>query len=413
MLAALLLAQADWPGFRGPTGDGIAAADASPPIEWSEVKNVAWKTPLPGFGCSSPVVLGGRVFVTLGVPRAIERKRIGPDDLQVTEHVDLGAACVDLASGRVLWNVMLKAIDNPDPVHVINSWATPTPVIEGDRLWCDFGGMGTWCLDAASGKVVWEKTIPMDHQVGPGSSLLLHGKLLVMVRDGRDAQYVAALDKKTGEFAWKTPRPPIETDSPNTRKSFSTPIVAGGRIVSSGAHWIAAYDPANGSEKWRLRHGKGFSIGSVPVSDGRNVYFSTGCMKPVLVAVKPEGAAEAWRCEKGAPVMSSPILSAGRLYFASDEGIATCLDAATGAVTWQERLGEGHLASPLLAAGRLYFFGRDGKTTVLKAGPAVERLAENKLDASVSASPAAVGSAIVLRSATHLYRLDTVTSKTR
>lgn len=403
----LILPQAHWPQFRGPTGDGKAAADASPPVEWSETRNVAWKTAVPGRGRSSPVILGDRIFVTRAIERNVVRKRIGPDDQQVADHVELGAACLDRRTGEILWDVALKSIDAPEPVHVFNSWATPTPAAEGNLLWCDFGGMGTWCLDGTGGRVVWQRTIPLDAQVGPGSSLLLHGKHLVMVRDGRDEQYVTALDKATGETVWKTARPPIETSSPNHRKSFSTPVAIGDRIVASGAHWIAAYEPAGGRELWRIRHGNGFSIGSVPVSDGSGIYFSTGCMKPSLLAVRADGAGDVvWRSEKGVPVMSSPLLAEGRITTVSDEGVATCVMAAGGATLWQERLGEAHLASPLLAAGRIYFFGREGTTTVLKSSGAVERLAQNKLDGTVIATPAIVGTALFVRTDTHLYRIE-------
>ncbi len=412
--AALLLTQADWPGFRGPGGDGIA--DAAPPLEWSESKNVAWKTAVQGRGRSSPVILGGRIFVTRAIERGVQRKKIGPDDMQTAEQVELGAACLDLETGKILWEVALRAVDAPDPVHWFNSWATPTPVVEAGRLWCDFGGMGSWCLDAADGKVVWQKTIPLDHQVGPGSSLLLDGPRLVMIRDGRTAQYVLALDKATGDPVWKTDRPPVQAGSGNQKKSFSTPLVvqAGGRrqLVASGPHWIVAYEPSSGKELWRVRHGDGFSIGSVPVADADTVYFSTGCMRPQLLAVRADGQGDvtsthlAWRSQKGIPVMSSPLLSDGRLYYASDDGIVTCAGAADGKALWQERLGEGHLASPLLAAGRVYFFGREGKTLVAKASTAFERLAENKLDGTVIASPAAVGKALVVRTDTHLYRLE-------
>ena len=405
----LLLALQDWSSFRGPN-QGHAQAD--PPVEWSETKHVAWKTAVPGRGRSSPVLLGGKLFVTRAIERGIVRKKIGPDDMQTAEHVALGAACLDAATGKAVWDVALREVQNPDPVHWFNSWATPTPAVEPGRLYVDFGGMGTWCLDTETGKVIWEKTLPMDHQVGPGSSLLLHEKKLILVRDGRQEQGVLALDAATGETLWKTPRPPIEASGGNAKKSFSTPILAGGRIVATGPHWIAAYEPSTGKEVWRLKHGPGFSIGSVPVADGGTVYFSTGCMRPNLLAVKADGAGDVtathllWRSQKGIPVMSSPLLSGGRLYYVSDEGIATAAEAATGSALWQERLGEGHLASPILAAGRVYFFGREGKSTVYKASATAERLAENKLDGVLIASPAAAGKALFIRTDTHIYRME-------
>lgn len=415
-LIALVQGSDGWTGFRGPTGDGVAPAHADPPVEWSDAKNVAWKTALPGRGRSSPVVLGGRLYLTTAVEKGLKRARIGPDDMQTAEQVALGALCVDRATGKILWEVTLRVVDRPDPVHWLNSWATPTPVVQADRLYGDFGTFGTWCLETGSGRTVWEKRLPLDHQVGPGSSPAIHEGLLFLVRDGRDAQYVAALDAKTGETAWKTDRPALQTSSPNLKKSFSSPVVirAGGRaqLVAVGPHWAVSYEPATGKEIWRLRHGEGFSIGTVPVSGGGTVYLGTGCHKANLLAVRADGAGDvtathvAWRVSKGVPAISSPLLADGRLYWNSDDGIATCADAATGEVRWQERLGEQHLASPILAGGRIYFFGREGKTTVVKAGGTFEKLAENRIEGIVSATPAVDGKALLVRTDTHLYRLE-------
>lgn len=411
-----MLQSADWTHFRGPAGDGVAAPDAAPPLEWSETKNVVWKTELPGRGRSSPVVLGKRVFVTGARERGIKRVKIGGDDMQTAEHVSLTAACLDRETGKILWELTLAEVSSPDPVHWLNSWATPTPVVEAGRLICDFGGQGTWCLDPETGKTLWHKVIPLDHQVGPGSSLLLDGKRVIFIRDGREAQYVAALDKSTGEQLWKTERPPIKIGHNNMRKSFSSPLIieSGGKrqLIAVAPHWIAAYDPENGKELWRARHGDGFSIGTVPVFGDGLVYFGTGCFKPNIIAVKPDGEGDvtashiAWRSQKSIPVMSSPLYLDGNLYWVSDDGMATCADPKAGTPRWQTRLGEAHLASPLAAGGRIYFFGREGKSTVVQPGAEYKSLAENKLDGIVSASPAALGKALYLRSDTHLYRLE-------
>jgi len=409
-------AAADWPQFRGPVGDGVAAATADPPVEWGDAKNAAWKAVVPGRGRSSPVVVGDRVFLTTAVERGVQRKRIGADDMQTAEHVDLGAVCLARVDGKVLWHVTLRAVDKPEPVHWLNSWATPTPVAEPGRVWCDFGAFGTWCLDTETGKIVWEKRLPIHHMVGPGSSPVLAGGRLILVRDGCDTQYVTALDKATGEAAWKTPRPSIKPPNDSMKKSFSSPLLiqAGGRtqLVSTGPHWMVSYDPATGKELWRARHGDGFSIGSCPVFGGGLLVFSTGCFKPVLVAIRPDGQGDvtashiAWRSQKGIPVMSSPVLAGEDLYWVSDDGMATCADLKTGEARWQERLGGEHLATPILAAGRVYFWCKDGKTTVIKPGKAFEKLAENRLEGLVTATPAVVDKAIFLRTDTHLYRIE-------
>ncbi len=418
LVFASMLAQAeqDWPQFRGPRGDGTSKA-ASLPLRWNESSNIVWKAQIPGRGRSSPVVLGERVWLTTAREEGVRRTRIGSDDMQTAERVSLEVVCLDRADGNLLWHVPLLNVTNPAPVHWLNSWATPTPAVEAGRLYCDFGGFGTACLDAGTGAVLWQTQLPLDHQVGPGSSVVLWNKLLVLVRDGRDAQYLTALDTRSGEPVWKTARPPIETDSPNLRKSFSTPLIVeyAGRtqLLSPGAHWIVAYDPANGAEHWRLRHGEGFSFGACPSFGHGLAFFSTGCSKAQLLAVRADGQGDVtashvvWRTPRQVPVMSSPVLVGEELYWVSDGGIACCVAARTGEVHWQERLGASFLASPLAAEGRLYFFAQDGKTTVLKADKAFERLAENELEGPVIATPALVDGAIILRTDTALYRIGT------
>jgi outer membrane protein assembly factor BamB len=306
-------------------------------------------------------------------------------------------------------------VADPDPVHWFNSWATPTPVVEPGRLYCDFGTFGTACLNAKTGNILWKTQLPCDHQVGPGSSSLLYKKLLIMVRDGREAQYVVALDTKTGKEVWKTDRTQIVASSPNLKKSFVTPLLVdtGGRtqLLAPTAHWMVSYDPVTGRELWRVRHGEGFSIGSCPVFGNGTVYFSTGCFKPYLWAVRVDGAGDvtathaAWKITRQVPIMSSPLLLGEELYWTSDDGMANCADARSGEAYWQERMNEQHLASPLLAEGRLYFFGMNGKTTVVKAGKPFAKLAENLLEGVVVATPAILDRTIYLRTDTHLYRI--------
>ncbi len=407
-------AESHWPQFRGPRGDGTSAA-RHVPVEWSETNHIAWKVALPGRGRSSPVVLGDRVWLTLAVEQGVVRKRIEGDDMQTAERVSLEAICLEARGGKVLWHTKLFDCDQPDPVHWFNSWATPTPVVAAGRLYCDFGTFGTASLDAKSGKVLWKTRVPVDHQVGPGSSPVLYKKLLVLVRDGRDAQYVTALDTKTGSQVWRTERPPISTTSPNLKKSFVTPLLVSlGKhiqLVSPGAHWVVAYDPATGGEIWRARHGNGFSIGSGPVFAGGTVFFSTGCMKPELWAVRADGRGDVtathalWKSTRQVPIMSSPVLAGEEIYWVSDDGMANCSEARSGEIHWQERLGAKHFASPLVAEGRVYFFGNDGKTTVVRTGKQFEKLAENFIPEAVVATPAMVDRTLFLRTDEHLYRI--------
>jgi outer membrane protein assembly factor BamB len=406
---------AAWPQFRGPLGNGLAT-DARPPVEWSETKNVKWKAPVPGRGRSSPVLWGDRIWLTTAREQGVRRTRIEGDDVQLADRVSLGAVCLGRDDGRLLFDQTLFSVEKPGPAHWHNSWATPTPVVEPGRLYCDFGTYGTACLDSQTGKPLWKTRLAIDHQLGPGSSPVLCGDRLVLVRDGRDAQYVAALDKRTGQTQWKTNRPPIEAKVSNWKKSFSTPllITVNGRqqLVVPGPQWFVAYDPASGQEVWRVHHGRGFSIAARPVFGHGLVYLCTGAIRPELWAVRVDGHGDvtdthmAWKTRAGVPTMSSPILVGDLLYLVSDAGIASCFNAKTGESLWRERLPGTYLASPISAADRVYFCNRDGLTSVVKLGREFARLAENRLDGTLVATPALVDRSVFLRTDSHLYRIE-------
>jgi len=337
------------------------------------------------------------------------------EDMLTAEHVTLEAVSLDRAHGNILWRVPIFEVDEPAPVHSFNSWATPTPVIEPGRLYCDFGGFGTACLDAKTGKVLWKTRLAVDHQFGPGSSPVLWRNLLVLVRDGRDAQYLAALDKQTGQIVWKVNRPPMIADNDFLKKSFITPLLINGagrtQLVAPGAQWVVSYDPMSGKELWRARHGEGYSMGSSPVFGHGLAVFSTGFEKAQLVAVRVDGQGDvtathvAWKTLRQVPAMSSPVLAGDEIYWVSDAGMASCGDAQTGEIHWQERLGGLHQASPLYAEGRVYFFAQDGRTTVVKAGKQFEKLAENRIEGPLTATPAILDGTIFLRTDTSLYRI--------
>lgn len=412
-----------WPQFRGPTGDGIACARGLP-LTWSETQNIAWKVPIPGRGRSSPVVLGDRVWVTTAVevpnrdsPGEDLSKRPAADaPPQVAKRLSLAVVCLDRQSGRVLYQTELFSLDNPGPIHPLNSQATPTPVVEPGRFLADFGAYGTACVDTATGRVIWQTRLAVDHQLGPASSPAVFQDWLYLVRDGCDLQYVAALAKDTGREVWRSPRPPIEAESGPFKKSFSTPLLVrhGGQtqVIAAGAHWVVAYEPSSGRQLWRVRHGKGYSIAPRPVFGHGLVYVCTGDYVAQLWAIRVDGQGDvtdthvAWKATSQIPLMSSPLLVADELYFVSDTGVASCVDALRGTLRWRERMGGNYAASPILADGRIYFFSREGKTVVLQPGRTYTPVAESQLDGTVIATPAAVGNAIFLRSDTHLYRLQ-------
>ncbi len=409
------LASADnWPQFRGPTGDGIATAK-NVPLKWSETENIRWKTAPPGRGRSSPVILGDRIYLTTAVEGKTRRFNAGPDDMQQADRVQVGAVCLDRATGKLLWHTELFPIDKPVAVHWLNSYATPTPVVEKDRLYCDFGTFGTACVDTADGKVIWKCRLPLDHMVGPGSSPIIYQDLLVLVRDGTDQQYVAALDKKTGQQAWKTNRPDIRMKSGPMRKFFSTPLVfpAAGReqMVIPGSQWIVSYEPQTGREIWRVDDGTGFSGAPRPLYGNGMVYICTGNNggRPHLLAIRVDGQGDvtrthvAWKVTAQIPMVPSPLLVGKELFVLSDEGMMVCLDALTGQPLGRQRVGGMHMASPICAEGRIYTFAQDGKCVVLEANKQMTKLAENQLDGQIFGTSAVVDGAIYLRTDTHLY----------
>lgn len=438
LLPALLIASAasaeslhPWPQFRGPDGNGIASADGVPE-KWSESENVAWKTPLPGKGWSSPVVTAeGKIWLTTAIesiPTEEEKARLltesGEDPKQfasrkIAKSVTLQALEVDLKTGKLDRSLDLFKVENPDAIHALNSYASPTPVLDGGRLYCHFGTFGTVCLDAATGAEIWRKQFPLVHNVGPGSSPFIDGDLLVLICDGVDLQFVVALDKASGETVWKTDRPAMRAPKGDQKKSYCTPIAItdqkGRRqLVCMGSQWLVSYDPATGKEIWRLDHGSGFSVVPRPVYDPATglVYFATGFGKPQLWAVSPEGDGDItatdlvrWKETKRGPAKPSPLVHGSEVYVMEDGGIASCLDAATGTAHWSERTGGNYSASPLLADGRIYFCSQEGKITVIAPGKEWRILSENQLDGQLMASPVALDGALLIRSDTALYRI--------
>jgi outer membrane protein assembly factor BamB len=409
-----------WPQWRGPGGQGHAATAHDLPLTWSETENVAWKTPLPGRGWSSPVIDAERIWMTTAVESEISaeekaaRLRAHPgNSLVVSGPVQLRALCVDRASGLLLHDIELFTIADPQPIHSLNSYASPSPVLAPGRLYCHFGDFGTACVDTTAGTVVWaHRDLRLDHENGPGSTpVLWQDKLIVHC----DVQYVVALDAATGKVAWKTERSGELRADTQLKKAYGTPLVIerDGRdvLVSPAADWIYAYDAATGAELWRLSYGVlGFSIVPRPVTAHGLVFMSTSFMQPDLLAVRlPEtgtAPAIAWREKKGAPNMSSPLVVGDELYVVSDKGVATCLDARSGRPVWTERLGGNFSSSPLLADGRIYVGNRDGDTFVIRPGTTFELLATNRLDGQIFATPAALGRALYLRTDKALYRLE-------
>ena len=384
-------AAADWPEFRGPTGQGIAEVQDLP-LRWSETENIAWKTPIPGRGWSSPAILDGKAWLTT----ATEEGR------------SLRAIAVDPASGKILHDVEVFRLQSPPKMHEKNSHASPTPVLEPNRVYVHFGAQGTAALDA-QGNVLWrnqEHTFGQGH--GSGGSPVVWKDLLIFNCDGTDRQFIAALDKATGKTRWTKPRG-------KSRMSYATPLVIeteqGPQLISPGGDYAASYDPSTGEEIWRITF-DGFSLVPRPVYAHGLVYIASGFFGPIMFAVKPDGRGDVtgskvvWKETRGVPLTPSPVVVGNRLYMVSDNGIASCLDALTGRRLWQARLGGNVSASPLAAGNRIYFTNETGETTVIEDAPEYKELVKNRVQGDTLASFAVDGSALLLRSDSALYRIE-------
>ena len=413
-----------WSQWRGPAGQGHAPAAKDLPRVWSESENIAWKTPVEGKGWSSPVLDRGRLWLTTAVEtplsEAEKAERLAnvenSSSLQVSGPVSLRAVCLDAATGKRLHDIELFRQSQPDPIHSLNSYASPSPILDRGRLYCHFGTNGTAAVDAATGAILWTHTLQtIKHENGAGGTPVLFENRLIFDCDGSDQQYIVALDTATGEVAWKTERSGERNPEPQLKKAYGSPIVTevDGRTVllSTGADWLYAYDPTDGRELWKQAYGVlGFSIVPRPIVGHGMAFISTSFMQPELLAVKlPTGDALpeiAWRVKKSVPNIPSPILVGDEIVMVSDKGVATCLDADSGEVRFSERLGGNFCSSPIYADGRIWVGNREGQTFILTPGKEFHVEATNQLDGEIMATPIAVGPALFLRTDKAVYRIE-------
>jgi outer membrane protein assembly factor BamB len=397
---ASVLAQAeDWPQFRGPTGQGHTT-ERGLPLEWNETNNIIWKSPVPGLGWSSPAVANGRVWLTTVVESKERRGRVS---------ASLRALAYDVATGRELVNVEVFRLDDAGYVNPKNSRASPTPIVDGDRVYVHFGAEGTAAV-STSGEILWTTHLRYESQHGNVGSPTLYRDLLIVNCDGNGGEaYVIALDTATGKTRWKTSRRrPAD-------QAYSTPLVITvdqqDQLVSVGAYRAAAYEPLTGQEIWRVSYGDGFSNVPRPVFGQGLVFIATGFQTPSLLAVRPDGKGDvtrthvAWTITRGAPYTPSPLLVGNDLYYVSDTGVLSLADAMSGQIVWQQRLGGNYSASPVFADGRIYFQSEEGVTTVIAPGREFKRLAVNRLDGATLASMAVSNGSFYIRSQSHLYRI--------
>jgi outer membrane protein assembly factor BamB len=361
---------------------------------------VAWKKDLPGTGWSSPAIGGGKMYLTAAVPES--------------GGYSLRALCLDAASGEVKWDVeVFKQDAKAAKIHPKNSHASPTAIVEGEKVYVHFGHMGTACLNAKDGSKAWADTTHRYAPVhGNGGSPIVVGDKLIFSTDGTDKQLVIGLNKATGKQAWATPR----NAGAGQPFSFSTPtlITVGSQeqVISPGSGVVMSLDPKSGREIWRVKYQGGYSVIPKPVYGDGLVYVCTGYNTPQLMAIKVNGKGDvtgshvAWTVRKNVPHSASLLLVDGAIYMVSDKGTLTCLDAKTGTEKWSESVGGNYSASPIYAGGLIYLLSEEGVGTVFRPGDGYEMVSRNALRERTLASYALDGDALFIRSEKNLYRIE-------
>ena len=419
LTGAAVTSSADWPQWRGPTGTGVAA-HADPPITWSEAENVRWKVPLPGKGLSTPIVTGDRLFLTTAVPHGESMAPVEPqhdgahDNLEPLMQLEFRVLAFDRRDGGLLWQRTVRDARPHEGTHVTGSWASASPVTDGERVFAFFGSQGIFALDL-DGQLLWQRDLgdmSIFHGHGEGSSPALHGEILVLNWDHQGGSFIVALDKRTGAERWRVARDEIT--------SWSTPLVVehGGRaqVIVSATRRTRAYDLATGNLIWEVG-GLSRNVVASPVAGGGLAFVGSSYDTRAMLAIRLDratgdvsgGEAIAWSRARDTPYVPSPILYDGALCFIKHlQNVLTCVDAETGDTLHGPRRipgSQGVFASPVGAAGRIYITSRDGTTAVLGRGGDYSLLAANRLDDSFSASAAIAGDELFLRGERYLYCL--------
>ena len=416
-------ATAQWPSFRGPSGSGVATA-AAPPLAWniSTNTNVAWRTPIPGLGHSSPIVWGDRIFLTTAVSSDAASRTVALGDSDAagidpatdrSEH-EWRVLAVDRASGRVLWSRTVHQGVPRVRRHVKGSQASATPATDGRRLVALLGSEALVAFDV-DGVELWRKDLGVlavgladdpTYEWGPASSPVIHNNLVVVQNDRYKDSFLIAFELDTGREVWRSAR--------NELPAWATPLVHTGTstpmVVTSSPRFVRGHDLRTGRERWRIADPDGQVKVSTPVSAG-DLAIVTGGWPPAarpILAVRVADGSVAWRHDRGSPYTTTPLVHEGLLYALTDNGILSVYQVADGARVYQQRLSRdsgSFSASPVAAAGRVYFASEDGKVYVIRAGRTFELLAVNDVGEVCMATPALAGNLLIVRTREHLYAL--------
>ena len=410
--------KAFWPERHGPNRNGsVADSDLKElPTEWSEKKNVAWKFPIKGKGHSTPVILGDNIWFTSAT----------------VDGKEMYVYCINRHTGKVLHHKLIFKNTDPEPLGLgekENTYATPSCVAEPGAVYVHFGTYGTARLDAGTAETVWSRRdINVRHNVGPGSSPTLYKNTLILTMDGLDKQYITALDKKTGKTVWLTKRSVDFKDlvdgvpmrEGGHRKAFGIAAIAetGGRaqLISVGAKAAYGYDADSGKELWILNHST-FNAAVTPIyiAEHKMAIVNTGSAKATLYGIEVTENTKGkindtkhikWS-QRRASRYCMPVYYKDHVYQITDDGNLSCIDVKSGETKWKESLVRSFIASPILAGDRIYIIDKFGKATVFEANPQkFIKIADNELDAEVTACPAVAEGSLFIRSKTHLYKIS-------
>jgi outer membrane protein assembly factor BamB len=424
-LAGTAFAEANWPSFRGEGAMGLGESAALPDT-WSQTENIAWKVPIGGRGWSSPVVWGERIFLTTAISEGeIEKVKQGlyfggerPKSKDVHEWRVL---CLDLNTGDTIWEKTVHKGVPPHARHLKNSYASETPIVDGERVYAYFGNVGMFTSDL-DGNLLWKRQWkPVKTRLGWGTaaSPVLHGDRLYVINDNHDQSFLVALDKKTGDVIWRQ-------DRDDEKSNWSPPFVWENpkrtEIVTTGSKKVRSYD-LDGNVLWTLTglssitvtspfaHGGVLHLGSGYIGDKRKPWFAIKPGAKGDISLDDDETSNefiVWCQKKSAPYMPTPVLYEERLYVLLDRGLLSALDATTGKVIYdRERLGKsaGFTASPLAWGGKIFCFGERGETVVVQAGDTFKELHRNELGELIMSTPAIAGDSLILRTEKHLYRI--------
>ena len=398
----------NWTQFRGSNLNGMAISE-NIPLKWDE-SVIKWKTEIHDKGYSSPVVYNNQIWVTTAT----------------TDGKKLYAVCLDYQTGKIIYDLLVFTPEVVEGKHSLNTYASPTPCIEKDKVYVHYGSMGTACINTADGSIVWKRTdLRCKHVQGPASSPIIYKNMLILHFEGTDVRFIVALDKTNGQTIWKSDRPaePYEPLQEIGRKAYITPIIVNvkGRdmLISDGSAVCIAYDPNTGREIWRVVDGAESTI-AMPFTENGVVFWYAGYMVADdgskytnMLAVNPDGSGDITRTNviwKKRDELSrnhslTPVIKDGLIYTVNTFNKLMCIDAASGEEVWSKHLLSNYDASPIYVNGNIWFFSVKGEVLTIKEGRKYEVIASNKMESGIWATPAVLRNSIIVRTQNYLYRI--------